>query len=470
MINYNKGYINGYNKACSQFKAGYGYGLMNMRFNNTRGNNRVLKVNRNGIIARNAAPARFKRDYRRNGIEVNRAEGGFKKMLPNRKTVQIAINRYFNLEAVKQSDNSYIYGFNASFTNFGVRKNLTAFIDNDEFNDYLAISDQYKVFGINVNVDINRIPQAGDILPKLLLYYDTDNYVTEYPLTASNVMHLSVTQPGNKNYNVRFNRANINKDYIGWRNSQDAYNTKIELCATSASEAFIAGNPDFVRLGTVKVTYNVKFRLRDRKLNVTKKNDKVEKKEKEISNDDINNSFEQVNKYLNKCNNILYKFKNKVKDNKEDFQKKYDELKDKFVIILRKMNNIKKRFKIKDQKAIDKRRDFTMKQQFKKLKNKEDKDEDDKIDNKIDESKIEDSKNNSIKEDNCGLNQSSIIRFVNQVNQDREEFKNLKNIDKELKTETIKKRKKKREEREEEGNDDDDDIRDVFGFDIDDID
>lgn len=461
MINYNKGYINGYNKACSTIKAGYGYGLFNMRYNNTNNNRRVLRVNRNRVITRNAAPARFYNNPRRNGIEVNRAEGGFKRMLPNRKTVQIAINRYFNLEAVKQSDNSYIYGFNASFTSFSVRKNLTAFIDNDEFNDYLAISDQYKVFGINVNIDINRIPQAGDILPKLLLYYDTDNYVTEYPLTASNVMHLSLTQPGNKNYNVRFNKANINKDYIGWRNTQDAYNTKIELCATSASEAFITGNPDYVRLGTIKVTYNVKFRLRDRKLNVSKK-DKVENKVKDIKEDDINKSFEEVNSSLNKCNNVLYKLKNKLKNKKDenmaDLQKKYDDLKNKFVIVMRKVNNIRKRFKIKDQKLIDKQKNFVIKQHFKKL-DKEVKPkielEDNIIDNKID--KLEDSK---IEEDNRGLNQSSILRFVEQVNKDYDDYKDLKKIDQDIKDDNMKKKKKKKnkglKKREEEEEKDDD--------------
>jgi len=468
MINYNKGYINGYNKACSTIKAGYGYGLFNMRYNNTNNNRRVLRVNRNRVITRNAAPARFYNNPRRNGIEINRAEGGFKRMLPNRKTVQIAINRYFNLEAVKQSDNSYIYGFNAPFTSFSVRKNLTAFIDNEEFNDYLAISDQYKVFGINVNIDINRIPQAGDVLPKLLLYYDTDNYVTEYPLTASNVMHLSVTQTGNKNYNVRFNKANINKDYIGWRNSQDAYNTKIELCATSASQAFISGNPDYVRLGTIKVTYNVKFRLRDRKLNVTKK-DKVEDK-KDIKEDDLSKSFEEVNSSLNKCNNVLYKLKNKLKNKKdekmEDLQKKYDDLRDKFVIIMRKVKNIKRRFKVKDQKSIDKQKNFVIKQHFKKLNKVDKKDlEDSKIDNKIDDNKLEDSKIDK-SDDNNGLNQSSILRFVTQVNKDYDDYKELKKIDKDVKDDNMKKKNKKKkknngldiEKREEEEEEEEEDL------------
>jgi len=175
------------------------------------------------------------------------------------------------------------------------------------------------------------------------------------------------------------------------------------------------------------------------------KDKKIIKNKKVIKQDDVDRSFQEFNKSLNRYGNMLNKLKNN-KDNDND-KKIYDYLKDKFVIMLRKFNNIKKKHKIKDQKAIDKWKDFTIKQQFKKLKNKEDKNkevnkenkenkEDKKIDNdiKLEDSKVED------KDDNNGLNQSSILRLVNQAQEDYNEFKDIKNVERNLHNEDFKKR------------------------------
>jgi hypothetical protein len=198
-------------------------------------------------------------------------------MLPRRKVMQIAINKYFNLVAHKLN-NSYVYGVDSGTSqSFAYYLNLQQELAScQEMIDYIKMADQYKVIGININTDIDRVPQAGDILPKLLLYYDTDKYTTAYPKTASNVMHLSVTNTGNKNYNVLLNRNTIPKDFIGWIDTATAYNTKIQLNIGQANQAYLSQNPDAdTRLGTIKVTFNVKFRLRDQQYNVTKNEGKT---------------------------------------------------------------------------------------------------------------------------------------------------------------------------------------------------
>jgi len=205
-------------------------------------------------------------------MEINRAEGGFKNMLPVRKVKQIAINKYYNLVAHKVS-NSYVYGVDSgSQQSFGYYLNLqTELASAQEMIDYLKISDQYKVIGVNVNTDIDRIPNAGDILPKLLMYYDTDMFTTAYPLTASNVMHLSISNNGNKNYNVLLNRNTIPKDFNGWIASSTAYNTKVRLHIGQANNCYLYGDPENdTRLGTIKITFNVKFRLRDQNFDESK--------------------------------------------------------------------------------------------------------------------------------------------------------------------------------------------------------
>jgi len=240
-------------------------------FNTTNNiNRRVLR--RYGQPARFAFSNRRNRRIRRSGMEINRAEGGFKNMLPTRKVKQIAINKYYNLVAHKVN-NSYVYGVDSgSQQSFGYFLNLqTELAGAQEMIDYLKISDQYKVIGININTDIDRIPNAGDILPKLLMYYDTDMFTTAYPLTASNVMHLSISSNGNKNYNVLLNRNTIPKDYIGWIASSTAYNTKLKLHIGQANNCYLYGDPENdTRLGTIKVTFNVKFRLRDQNFDETK--------------------------------------------------------------------------------------------------------------------------------------------------------------------------------------------------------
>jgi len=184
--------------------------------------------------------------------------------------------------------------------------------------------------------------------------------------------------------------------------------------------------------------------------NIKNKINKV-KKQKVIKQEDIDDSFQEINRSLNKCSNMLFKLKNhlnsKDNDNKDNDKKNYDYLKDKLVIILRKFNNIKKRHKIKDQKTIDKWKNFTIKQQFKKLKDKEDKKEVNEDKNKVDV-KEEDVKIDN-KDDDHGLNQSSIMRLVNQANEDYNEYKDMKNLNKNL-TEQIARIRKKIDDEEEE--------------------
>jgi hypothetical protein len=210
---------------------------------------------------------------RRQGIEMNRADGGFKPMLSRRKVQQVAVNYYAYLKAIRVPDAGYemMYVFedaNTEQTAYAFELN-TKLAGCTEFQNYLNISEQYKVFGVNISIDVNRIANAGDILPKMILYYDTDKITTKNPLTANNVMSLIMHTPGTKNYNVSLNKRNMNPEYIGWLATDKVYDCKLRLHIGNTSNIFLNGNPEYVRLGTVKITFNVKFRLRDQQSAVT---------------------------------------------------------------------------------------------------------------------------------------------------------------------------------------------------------
>lgn len=170
-----------------------------------------------------------------------------------------------------------------------------------EMQDYLKMSEQYKVFGINVSFDYNRNPTGGDIFPKMLMYYETEKITVRYPKTASNVMSWSMVNPGTKNYNVHLNNRTIPKEYIGWLNTSTAYNTRIYLTIGQQEKVFITGNPEYMRLGTIKITFNVKFRLRDQSVNINKGEGMTIQQErfmKQSSNSSI--SFESLTDETNK--------------------------------------------------------------------------------------------------------------------------------------------------------------------------
>jgi uncharacterized protein (UPF0297 family) len=109
----------------------------------------------------------------------------------------------------------------------------------------------------------------------MLMYYETEKIAVRYPKTANNVMSWSMVNPGTKNYNVHLNSRTIPKEFIGWLNSSTSYDTRIYLTIGQIDKIWLSGDPEYVKLGTVKITFNVKFRLRDQAAEINRKDENM---------------------------------------------------------------------------------------------------------------------------------------------------------------------------------------------------
>jgi len=267
---------------------------------------------------------------------------------------------------------------------------------------------------LNMNIEQNRTPDTAVVNPRQYIY--TAN-IASYP------GHIKIYHNGDTKI-----RCKIIFRILFRRPEPPVQPEEIEPNIISRVERELNNEDDLKNIDDNKGVKNVEKKKVKHQYN---------KRINDNNNDNNNdNSFREVVKSLNKYNNMLHKLKNKLSkdsDNNE-LQKLCDKFMNNFVIILRKVNNIKKRFKIKDQKTIDKWRNFTVKKQFDKLKNKENKEkEKENNDDKVKDEAKEDIKTDDNKEeDNHGLNQSSILRLVNQAKTDYEDYKDMRILDKDL--------------------------------------
>jgi len=267
---------------------------------------RVRNRFRNGLTL-TRTQKRNRRRRRRNGLEINKAEGGFKNITIPYKTQGMGINTYGRIVAVHVGDN-WQYGFQPESDNYATHAefNLIHMLNNStEFKTRLQTTSQYKLIGIRICIMNNRVPEAKDTLSKLLVYVNTTKVTVIDPKVQNNVMQLNMNTIGTKNYNFNINSTNMLKDYVGWLNGDELYRGNVYMHFASMDNNLLHDTETTVMLGTVKVTFSILTRIQDYVRNnepQLKENpeEKIERLEKQLLNMQLISKHEpQVKKQEN---------------------------------------------------------------------------------------------------------------------------------------------------------------------------
>jgi hypothetical protein len=254
-----------------------------------------LRNRNNGIFTQNGRRPRKRKNN--NGIEINKAEGGFKNITIPYRTQGIGINTYGRIVVTKVGE-SWIYGFqpeNDNFATHGEYNIMTMLNDSIEFKNRLKTTSQYKVIGIRICIMNERIPEAKDRLSRLLVHVNTTKVSVLDPKVQNNVMRLNMNTIGTKNFNFNLNNANIGKDFTGWYDGEDLYTGNVYLHVTQEDINNITDETETtIILGTVKITFSILTRIQDytrnnepsKKLTDKEKIEKLEKQIEEMKNKD----------------------------------------------------------------------------------------------------------------------------------------------------------------------------------------
>jgi hypothetical protein len=204
------------------------------------------------------------------GLEINKSEGGFKSVAARTYIRPISVNIYGRL--IYEWDES-LSGFKPKFTlqrEYFSGSTEKINVDNElnhaqEFLDWRKASLQYMVKSVSMSIDYYRVPKAGERVPKLFLWTNTDRVTVINPQYEPNVMVLDMSSLGVKNYNTRVSRATTTPDQVGWQLSSDDWLGKWEI-HISAQDLAQLDRTNFetqYTLGTFKVSILVLFRLQD---------------------------------------------------------------------------------------------------------------------------------------------------------------------------------------------------------------
>jgi hypothetical protein len=144
--------------------------------------------------------------------------------------------------------------------------NLVELLNNsEEFRDRLRTSSQYLVTNVMITLSLDRIPEAGDRLSKLLLSINTSKVGVDNPLVQSNVMILPMNTIGTKNFNFHIQRGSVlPENGRGWLESSYLFIPAIYLKLSAQDSNYLAEDQETtVVLGTFKITFTVKTRVQD---------------------------------------------------------------------------------------------------------------------------------------------------------------------------------------------------------------
>jgi hypothetical protein len=221
---------------------------------------------RNGGI-RTAQIRRNQRNRRnRQGIEINKSDGGYKNLTLPYRQQEIGINTYGRLAVAKVGE-EWRYAFqpyNDNYANHEEYNIMTMLNDSTEFQNRLKTTSQYKVVGVNIAIFNERIPEAGDRLSRLLIYMNTTKVSVIDPKIQNNVMRLNMNTIGTKNYNYRLTNASIGKDFTGWMDGEDLYTGNVYLHVLAEDINTIKDSTETtIALGTVRITFRVLTRIQD---------------------------------------------------------------------------------------------------------------------------------------------------------------------------------------------------------------
>lgn len=205
-------------------------------------------------------------------MEINRAEGGYKNVVTTGRLVPVVVNTYGRLTYYQTSGSEFQPEFQRESDNYTTHDqilNVTNELnDSSEFTENRKRSEEYKVTNVCLTIDYNRVPQAGDRVSKLLLMTGTD----KVNITASsemkkenNVMMLSMSSTGIKNYNTRVTIQTTSPENLTWQSSSYTWAGvwKIRVNQQDITTLTRLNDEMYITLATWKLSIRVLFRITD---------------------------------------------------------------------------------------------------------------------------------------------------------------------------------------------------------------
>lgn len=267
----NAGLIRGFGFKRSPHIPLLGVGVRNRNFGNRVVTTRARRSNR-----------RFRR---KSGVEINHADGGFKKIMNTGRVDQIGINKYYTM-AVRKIANEWKYIIRTSNIEYFTELDITNVMNSsNEFKQKLQGSSQYLVKNVLVSLNYSRIPEAGESFCKLLFNVKMDKIITEDPLIERSTMALDMSRNGTKNFNFTINRRNTDVLNTGWQDSHYLWSGNCELQVNQQGKITVNDpNNDKleINLGVIKITITVLVRLQDSTNSMPTKKVKLEQLQEEL--------------------------------------------------------------------------------------------------------------------------------------------------------------------------------------------
>lgn len=208
----------------------------------------------------------------RQGIEINRAEGGFKNVVTSGRLVPITINTFGRVTYYHQSNNEFIPEFQLESNNYTTHTNIIDVADElnnaAEFTENRKKSDQYQVISVALTIDYNRIPQGGDRVAKLLLMTETDKQegLLQYEMKReNNIMKLGMGSNGVKNYNTKVTPVTTSPENRAWQSSQYTWGGTWKIKISQVDDTVLTRLHDeaYMTLASWKLSVKVLFRITD---------------------------------------------------------------------------------------------------------------------------------------------------------------------------------------------------------------
>lgn len=205
-------------------------------------------------------------------IEINKAEGGYKSVVTNGRLVPIVINTYGRLTYYHQGNNVFQPEFQFESNNYTTSSDqidVTDQMNNSvEFTENRKRSEEYKVTNVCLTLDYNRVPQGGDRVSKLLMMTICDKLditLEKEMKRENNVMMLSMSTNGVKNYNTRLDNRTTDIANLNWQNSAYTWPGvwKIRVSQQDITTLTRLHDESYIVLGTWKLSIRVLFRITD---------------------------------------------------------------------------------------------------------------------------------------------------------------------------------------------------------------
>jgi hypothetical protein len=241
---------------------------------------RTYMRNRRARGGRRATRRRGRRGRRgiNNLIANANAVGGFKSISNTGPLRPLIVDIYQRMIVMPRTrlDSSYLtgaYEFYYDNDTSGIELDMVSLLNQDqEFLDWRQYSSAFVVDSCTVNFNYCRMPRDGEYFPKMLIYPETDvvDFVPD-PTQERNTMVWDMTNPGNKNYNVRFVRRNMYTQDLGWQVSSNGWTGtyKIRVAQYEGDNSVKIKivdqqeSTDPVHIGTIHATFKILFRTLD---------------------------------------------------------------------------------------------------------------------------------------------------------------------------------------------------------------